>query len=61
MKNEIKIVHTKCYIHEVENIFNRWIENGWVLSNVFIQMLQNTDGTVTIFHESSLNDDARDY
>jgi len=61
MKDKIKIIQTKCRPSDVENILNQWIENGWVLSNVFIQMLQNTDGTVTIFHESCLNDDARNY
>lgn len=61
MKDKIKIIQTKCHHSDVENILNQWAENGWVLSNVFIQMLQNTDGTVTIFYESCLNDDARNY
>lgn len=59
---KVKITHTTCNnIYEVEKTLNRWMENGWALSNVFIQMLKHDDGAVTIFHESYLDDDARNY
>lgn len=57
-----KITHITCNnIYEVEKTLNQWMQNGWNLSNVFINMLKHADGAVTIFYESCLDDDARKY
>ena len=56
----LNITHTTCNnVYEVEDTLNRWKKNGWVLNNVFIQMMKNGDGSITIFYEAPLDDDAR--